>query len=133
MINKLKKNNNDSIGILGSGLMGHGIAYAAAISGLNVLMLDLTKNQAAKGLQKIYQILDRNYKKGFITKQEFVDIKSRIVISHNYEKLKTKKIVIEAIYEDLDVKTKALKTAEKYMNPNGFLASHNHDLFQYDF
>ena len=123
MINKLKISDNDSIGILGSGLMGHGIAYAAAISGLNVLMLDLTKNQAAKGLQKIYQILDRNYKKGFITKQELVDIKSRIVISHNYEKLKTKKIVIEAIYEDLDVKTKALKTAEEHMNPNGLLAS----------
>ena len=37
--------------------------------------------------------------------------------------LKNKKIVIEAIYEDLDIKTKALKTAEEYMNPNGFLAS----------
>ena len=46
MINKLKKRNNDSIGVLGSGLMGHGIAYAAAISGFKVLMLDLTKNQA---------------------------------------------------------------------------------------
>ena len=52
-----------------------------------------------------------------------VDIKSRIEISHDYEMLKNKKIVIEAIYEDLDIKTKALKTAEKYMNPNGFLAS----------
>jgi 3-hydroxyacyl-CoA dehydrogenase/enoyl-CoA hydratase/3-hydroxybutyryl-CoA epimerase len=52
-----------------------------------------------------------------------VDIKSRIEISHDYEMLKNKKIVIEAIYEDLDIKTKALKTAEEYMNPNGFLAS----------
>ena len=43
--------------------MGHGIAYAAAISGFNVLMLDLTKNQATKGLQKIYQILDKSFKK----------------------------------------------------------------------
>ena len=123
MINKLKKRNNDSIGVLGSGLMGHGIAYAAAISGFRVLMLDLTKKQATKGLQKIYQILDKSFKKGFITKQELVDIKSRIEISHDYEILKNKKIVIEAIYEDLDIKTKALKTAEEYMNPNGFLAS----------
>ena len=60
MINKLKKRNNDSIGVLGSGLMGHGIAYAAAISGFRVLMLDLPKKQAAKGLQKIYQI-SRNH------------------------------------------------------------------------
>ena len=122
-MNKLKNNNNDSIGILGSGLMGHGIAYVAAISGLKVLMLDLTINQATKGLQKIYQILDKNLKNGFITKQELVDIKSRIEISNNYEELKTKKVVIEAIYEDLDIKTKALKTAEEYLNPNGFLAS----------
>ena len=122
-MNKLKNNDNDSIGILGSGLMGHGIAYVAAISGLKVLMLDLTINQATKGLQKIYQILDKNLKNGFITKQELVDIKSRIEISNNYEELKTKKVVIEAIYEDLDIKTKALKTAEEYLNPNGFLAS----------
>ena len=123
MINKLKKRNNDSIGVLGSGLMGHGIAYAAAISGFRVLMLDLTQKQATKGLQKIYQILDKNLKNSFITSQELVDIKSRIEISHDYEMLKNKKIVIEAIYEDLDIKTKALKTAEEYMNPNGFLAS----------
>ena len=123
IIKKLKNNNNNSIGVLGSGLMGHGIAYAAAISGFQVLMLDLTKNQATKGLQKIYQILDKNFKDNFITKQELVHIKSRIEISHNYEKLKTKKVVIEAIYEDLDIKTKALKTAEECMNPNGFLAS----------
>lgn len=123
MINKLKKRNNDSIGVLGSGLMGHGIAYAAAISGFRVLMLDLTKKQATKGLQNIYQILEKSFKKGFITSQELVDIKSRIEISHDYEMLKNKKIVIEAIYEDLDIKTKALKTAEEYMNPNGFLAS----------
>ncbi|MFL3007171.1 MAG: 3-hydroxyacyl-CoA dehydrogenase family protein [Candidatus Neomarinimicrobiota bacterium] len=123
MINKLKNNNNDSIGILGSGLMGHGIAYAAAISGLQVLILDLSKSQATKGLQKIYQILEKRFKKGFITKQELDDIKNRIEVSHDYEKLKTKNIVIEAIYEDLNVKTKALKTAEGYMNPNGFIAS----------
>lgn len=103
--------------------MGHGIAYEAAIAGLKVLMLDLTINQATKGLQKIYQILDKNLKNGFITKQELVDIKSRIEVSNNYEELKTKKVVIEAIYEDLDIKTKALKTAEEYLNPNGFLAS----------
>ena len=123
MINKLKKRNNDSIGVIGSGLMGHGIAYAAAISGFRVLMLDLTQKQATKGLQNIYQILEKSFKKGSITSQELVDIKSRIEISHDYEMLKNKKIVIEAIYEDLDIKTKALKTAEEYMNPNGFLAS----------
>jgi len=123
VVTKLKNSNNDSIGVLGSGLMGHGIAYAAAISGFKVLMLDLTLNQAAKGLQNIYQILDKNFKKSFITKQKLIDIKSHIEISHDYEMLKNKKIVIEAIYEDLDIKTKALKTAEEYMNPNGFLAS----------
>ena len=122
-IKKLRNSNNDSIGVLGSGLMGHGIAYAAAISGFKVLMLDLTINQAAEGLQKVYQILDKNFQKSFITKQELVDIKSRIEINHNYEILNTQKVVIEATFEDLDIKTKALRTAEKYMNPNGFLAS----------
>ena len=120
---KLKKGNEASVGVIGSGLMGHGIAYAAALSGFEVLMLDLTRGKAKEGLERIHQILEKSFKKGFITSQELVDIKSRIEISHDYEMLKNKKIVIEAIYEDLDIKTKALKTAEEYMNPNGFLAS----------
>ena len=75
MINKLKKRNNDSIGVLGSGLMGHGIAYAAAISGFRVLMLDLTQKQATKGLQKIYQILDKSFKKALSQVKNWLTLK----------------------------------------------------------
>ena len=120
---KLKKGNEASVGVIGSGLMGHGIAYAAALSGFEVLMLDLTRGKAKEGLERIHQILENRFEKDFITKKELEDTKVRIKISTDYETLATKNIIIEAIYEDLGIKTKVLKTAEECMNPDGFLAS----------
>ena len=120
---KLKKGNEASVGVIGSGLMGHGIAYAAALSGFEVLMLDLTRDKAKEGLERIHQILENRFEKDFITKKELEDTKARIKISTDYETLATKNIIIEAIYEDLGIKTKVLKTAEECMNPDGFLAS----------
>ena len=58
-----------------------------------------------------------------ISKQKFHDTISRLTATHNYEKLKNKNIIIEAIFEDLEIKTKAIATAEKFMNTNGFIAS----------
>ena len=120
---KLKKENEASVGVIGSGLMGHGIAHAAALSGFEVLMLDLTRDKAKEGLERIHQILENRFEKDFITKKELEDTKVRIKISTDYETLATKNIIIEAIYEDLGIKTKVLKTAEECMNPDGFLAS----------
>jgi len=118
-----KNSKNYSIAVLGSGLMGHGIAYAAAISGFEVLILDLTKDVANIGLEKIHTLLEKDLKNNLITKQKFHDTISRLTATHNYEKLKNKNIIIEAIFEDLEIKTKAIATAEKFMNTDGFIAS----------
>ena len=118
-----KNSKNYSIAVLGSGLMGHGIAYAAAISGFEVLILDLTKDVANIGLEKIHTLLEKDLKNNLISKQKFHDTISRLTATHNYEKLKNKNIIIEAIFEDLEIKTKAIATAEKFMNTDGFIAS----------
>ena len=112
-----------SIGVLGSGLMGHGIAYTAALSGFEVLMLDITKEKARKGLEKIYQILEKDFERGLIKKEVLHDTQGRIKISEDYKDLETKNFIIEAIYEDLDIKSEALKTAEKFIKPDGIIAS----------
>jgi len=122
-INQSKDSKNNSIGVLGSGLMGHGIAYAAAISGFKVIILDLTKEIANKGLEKIHTLLEKNLKNNLITKQKFHDTISLITTTNNYEKLENQNIVIEAIFEDLEIKTKAITAAEKFISPDGFIAS----------
>ena len=103
--------------------MGHGIAYTAALSGFEVLMLDITKEKARKGLEKIYQILEKDFERGLIKKQVLHDTQGRIKISEDYKDLETKNFIIEAIYEDLDIKSEALKTAEKFIKPDGIIAS----------
>ncbi len=122
-INKSKEPRNHSIAILGSGLMGHGIAYAAAISGFDVLIIDLTEDTGKKGLEKIHRLLEEDLKNNVISKQIFHEIINRITITSNYEKLENKNLIIEAIFEDLEIKIKAITAAEKFMNTNGFIAS----------
>ena len=122
-MNQSEDRKNLSIAVLGSGLMGHGIAYAAAFSGFDVLILDLTEDTAKKGLEKIQRLLEKDLKNNIITKQIFQQTINRITITSNYEKIKNKNLVIEAIFEDLEIKTKAITTAKKYMDPNGFIAS----------
>ena len=68
-MNQSEDRKNLSIAVLGSGLMGHGIAYAAAFSGFDVLILDLTENTAKKGLEKIHRLLGKDLKNNIITKQ----------------------------------------------------------------
>ena len=86
-------------------------------------MLDITKEKAKKGLKKIYQILEKDFERGLIIKQVLHDTKGRIKISEDYKDLETKNFIIEAIYEDLDIKSEALKTAEKFIKPDGIIAS----------
>ena len=122
-INQSEDRRNLSIAVLGSGLMGHGIAYAAAFSGFDVLILDLTEDTAKKGLEKIQRLLEKDLKNNVITKQIFHETINRITTASNYEKLENKNLIIEAIFEDLEIKTKAITKAKKYMDPNGFIAS----------
>ena len=56
---------NLKIGILGSGLMGHGIALSAALNGNNVIMLDKSQKKAERGLHSIKYILNKGVKNGF--------------------------------------------------------------------
>ena len=70
-MNQSEDRKNLSIAVLGSGLMGHGIAYVAAFSGFDVLILDLTEDTAKKGLEKIQRLLEKDLKNNVITKQIF--------------------------------------------------------------
>ena len=77
-INQSEDRRNLSIAVLGSGLMGHGIAYAAAIAGFKVLILDLTENTAKKGLERIHRLLEKDLMNNVITKQIFHETINRV-------------------------------------------------------
>ena len=116
------------LGVLGSGLMGHGITYVSALSGLNLVMTDTTQENADKGLSRIKVILNEKLKQGRTTKGKMDEILSRITATADYDKLRNCDLIIEAVFEDRDLKGKVTIEAEKIMDSNGVFASNTSTL-----
>ena len=116
------------LGVLGSGLMGHGITYVSALSGLNLVMTDTTQENADKGLSRIKVILNEELKQGRTTKGKMDEILSRITATADYDKLRNCDLIIEAVFEDRDLKGKVTAEAEKIMDSNGVFASNTSTL-----
>ena len=116
------------LGVLGSGLMGHGITYVSALSGLNLVMTDITQENADKGLSRIKVILNEELKQGRTTKGKMDEILSRITATADYNKLRNCDLIIEAVFEDRDLKGKVTAEAEKIMDSNGVFASNTSTL-----
>ena len=112
-----------TVGIIGAGTMGNGIAQACAVSGLNVVMVDISDAAVAKGVATVAGSLDRLLKKEKISAADKDAALARIKGSTSYEDLKAADIVIEAATENYDLKVKILKQIDAMVGPEVIIAS----------
>src|SRR5580765_3414034 len=95
---------SETIGIIGAGTMGNGIAQTAANAGFNVVMCDVSAEFVERGLANIGKSLDRFVKKETITEQQKTDILSRIKTTTDLNDLKDCSLIVEAATENFDIK-----------------------------
>ena len=112
-----------TVGIIGAGTMGNGIAQACAVSGINVVMVDISDAAVAKGVATVAGSLDRLIKKEKITTADKDAALARIKTSTSYEDLKAAQLVIEAATENYELKLKILKQADALLPPEVIVAS----------
>lgn len=112
-----------TVGIIGAGTMGNGIAQACAVSGVNVVMVDISEASVAKGIATVAGSLDRLIKKERITEADKAAALSRIQGSTNYDDLKTAQLVIEAATENYELKVKILKQVDALLGSEVIVAS----------
>lgn len=112
-----------TIGIIGAGTMGNGIAQACAVSGINVVMIDISDAAVAKGIATVSGSLDRLVKKEKITVTDKEAAMARIQGSTSYDDLKTAQLVIEAATENYDLKVKILKQIDALVAPDVIVAT----------
>ncbi len=98
-----------TVGIIGAGTMGNGIAQACATSGLNVVMVDISEAAVAKGIAALSGSLDRLIKKDKITVADKEAALARVKGSADYADLAVAQLVIEAATENFELKVKILK------------------------
>jgi len=102
-------NSIETVGIIGSGTMGNGIAQACASNGIRVVLVDIQQAAIDKGLATIASSLDRLIKKEKITAADKAQTLSRIHGSTQFEDLKGAQLVIEAATENEALKIKILQ------------------------
>ncbi|MBP6484174.1 MAG: 3-hydroxybutyryl-CoA dehydrogenase [Rhodoferax sp.] len=112
-----------TVGIIGAGTMGNGIAQACATSGIHVVMVDISEAAVAKGIATVTGSLERLLKKEKITAADRDAALARIKGSTRYEDLSASQLVIEAATENHDLKVKILKQIDAIVPADVIVAS----------
>ncbi len=112
-----------TIGVIGAGLMGSGIADVSANKGLRVLMKDVSAENLARGHKAIWAGLDKRVKSRSMTSFERERILSNVVGKLDYAGFNTVDVVIEAVFEDLAVKHKVIKEIEDAVGEDTVIAT----------
>ena len=116
------------VGVVGAGFMGASIAYVTAIAGLDVTLIDRDDEAAAKGKTTCEGLVKDSVNKGRMTQEEGAAILARITPSSDYASLKTANLVIEAVFEDRDVKKAVIEAVEAVLPEGAIFASNTSTL-----
>jgi len=114
---------SEVIGVVGAGTMGNGIAQVVARAGYRVVMRDVKDEFLERGLAAIDKSLQRDIEKERLAADQKDVIRGRIQATTSLEPLRDASIVIEAVTENLDVKTEVFKTLDQITPPETILAS----------
>jgi 3-hydroxyacyl-CoA dehydrogenase/enoyl-CoA hydratase/3-hydroxybutyryl-CoA epimerase len=116
------------VGVLGSGLMGHGIAYVTAAAGMEVVMTDKDQQSADKGKERIGAILTKQVERGRMAQEKSEQILGNINATPEYDNLAGCDLIIEAVFENRALKASVTKAAEVAMEQSGVFASNTSTL-----
>jgi 3-hydroxyacyl-CoA dehydrogenase, NAD binding domain len=112
-----------TIGVIGAGVMGSGIAQVAATKGINVTLLDVNERAVKAGIDVVESRLGRVVSKGKMTPAEKEAAVGRIKGMTTYDALKPAEVIIEAATEDYDLKTRIFKQVDALVSAEPIVAS----------
>jgi 3-hydroxybutyryl-CoA dehydrogenase len=118
----------EQVGVLGAGLMGHGIAQVAAQSGYEVVLREVDEATLAKGIAKIEKQLARAVEKGKSSKEDADALLARIHGTAHYRELADCDLVIEAITESLELKLQMWREVDEIVKPEALFATNTSSL-----
>ncbi|MBL8371630.1 MAG: 3-hydroxybutyryl-CoA dehydrogenase [Burkholderiaceae bacterium] len=112
-----------TVGIIGAGTMGNGIAQICATNGIRCVMVDISEEAVARGLATVSASLDRLVKKEKISAADKAAALALITGSTRYEDLRDAQLVIEAATENYELKLKILRQIDALVAPDVIIAS----------
>jgi 3-hydroxybutyryl-CoA dehydrogenase len=116
------------IGVIGAGTMGNGIAQVCAAASFDIVMIDISDEAVARGMNTISTSLDRLIKKEKLTGAQKQEILGRIKGTTDYGTLRDRDMVIEAATENLELKKRILKQIDTHVSPQTIIATNTSSL-----
>jgi 3-hydroxyacyl-CoA dehydrogenase / enoyl-CoA hydratase / 3-hydroxybutyryl-CoA epimerase len=117
-----------TLGVLGAGLMGSGIAYVSALAGINVVLVDTTIDKANAGKDHATKLLDYEISRGRSTPDKKAQVLARITPTADFAALMDTDLIVEAVFEDRAVKAEATKKADAATKDNCIFGSNTSTL-----
>src|SRR5688572_17335629 len=112
-----------SVGVIGCGLMGSGIAQVCAQKGYATIVREVSDEFLSRGLGRIRVFLQEGVKRGKITQADADKALAKVTGTTSFEDLKDCDLVIEAVVENLDEKRKVFAELDRVCKPTAILAS----------
>ncbi|MFY0702153.1 MAG: enoyl-CoA hydratase/isomerase family protein [Bermanella sp.] len=116
------------VGVLGAGMMGAGIAYSTAMSGIEVVLKDISVEAAEKGKAYSEGLLKKRVSRKQMTQEKADSVLALIKPTANAEDLDGCDLIIEAVFENRELKAKVTQEAEQFMAKDGVFASNTSTL-----
>ncbi|MBI2885612.1 MAG: 3-hydroxybutyryl-CoA dehydrogenase [Chloroflexi bacterium] len=112
-----------TLGIVGAGTMGSGIAHAAALNGYTVAITDRTAELAQRGKSAVERLLRGGVQRGNVTEEQAKEALDRITVVESLRDLKEFPLILEAVFEEFDIKREVFQTLDRLCPPETILAS----------
>ncbi|WP_285416457.1 3-hydroxyacyl-CoA dehydrogenase NAD-binding domain-containing protein [Pseudomonas sp. efr-133-TYG-5] len=116
------------VGVLGAGMMGAGIAYVSALAGIDVVLKDINLAAAQKGKAHSAALLDKKVARGQLSAEQRDAVLARIHTSETDADLAGCELIIEAVFEDRELKAKVSAAAQAVVGPDAVIASNTSTL-----
>ena len=116
------------LGVIGAGMMGAGIAYVAALAGIEVVLIDAAQDSADRGKAHSADLLDKGIQRRKVTVEKKAEVLGRILATTDYAALKGCDLVVEAVFEDPKVKAEVTARVEAAVGADCIYASNTSTL-----
>ena len=123
-----KKFEIQEIAVIGAGMMGAGIAHVSALSGVRVILFDKNLDIASDAKNKIEEKFKRDFYNKKIDEKKLNHALSLITPSNEYKSLKSADLVIEAVFENKEIKSDVIKKVKEHLKKDAILASNTSTL-----
>ena len=122
------KSDPKKVTVIGAGMMGAGIAYVQALAGIETILIDRDQEAADKGKAHVADLLKKRLSRGQITQDKYDALLGSVTATTDYDLIKGSDLVIEAVFENREIKADVTKRAEAQLAPGAVFGSNTSTL-----